>query len=92
MSCHRKNKAPGRQEPADWRPQLERADAESGRDQSDRIAEATADEMADILGAHHVLELSERDMDALLDAIANPPEPNDAMLRSIARWRARMKP
>ena len=34
-----------------------------------------------------LLELSDRDMDALLDAIANPPPPNAAMRRSAARWR-----
>ncbi|MBA2595991.1 MAG: DUF1778 domain-containing protein [Chloroflexia bacterium] len=32
-------------------------------------------------------ELSDRDMDALLDAIANPPPPNAAMLRAVERWR-----
>jgi uncharacterized protein (DUF1778 family) len=71
---------------------LDQAVALSGRSQSDLIAEAIAEKTAAILERQHILELSDRDMDALLDAIANPPEPNDAMLRSIARWRARMKP
>jgi uncharacterized protein (DUF1778 family) len=36
------------------------------------------------------LELSERDWDALMEAIANPSLPNAAMLRSIKRWRRHM--
>lgn len=38
------------------------------------------------------LELSDRDMDALLAAIENPPPPNEAMLRAIARWREHGSP
>jgi uncharacterized protein (DUF1778 family) len=38
-----------------------------------------------VLSAHHLTILSDRDMDALLEAIANPPPPNEAMLRAIAR-------
>ena len=40
-----------------------------------------------LLGDPIVLELSGRDMDALLAAIANPPPPNAAMLRAAKRWR-----
>jgi uncharacterized protein (DUF1778 family) len=67
--------------------QLERAVALSGRSQTDLITEAIADKAGSIVREQHVLELTERDMEALLDAIANPPAPNAAMLRSIARWR-----
>jgi len=31
-------------------------------------------------------------MDAMLDAIAHPPPPNDAMLRASARWRKHFRP
>lgn len=72
--------------------QLERAVAISGRSQTDLITEAIAEKTAAILQDQHILELTDRDMDALRDAIANPPPPNDAMLRSVARWRAHMKP
>ena len=66
---------------------LERAVAISGRSQSDLITEAIAEKASEIEREQYYLELSDRDMDALLEAIANPPPPNEAMLRSIARWR-----
>ncbi len=50
-------------------------------------AEAVDGIPIELLGGPQQLELSDRDMDALLDAIANPPPPNEAMLRAIARWR-----
>jgi uncharacterized protein (DUF1778 family) len=67
--------------------QLERAVALSGRSQTDLITEAIAEKTSEVIREQYILELTDRDMDALLEAIANPPEPNDAMLRSIARWR-----
>jgi len=67
--------------------QLERAVAVSGRSQTELITEAIADKADEIIRQQHVLELSDRDMDALLAALASPPEPNEAMRRSVARWR-----
>jgi uncharacterized protein (DUF1778 family) len=60
----------------------------------DNTEDATAmdDVPIALLKEPQTLELSDRDMDALLDAIANPPPPNEAMLRSIARWRERGSP
>ena len=72
--------------------QLRRAVAISGRSQSDLITEAIADKASAIIQEQRLLELSERDMEALLDAIANPPPLNAAMLRSIARWREHGSP
>lgn len=72
--------------------QLERAVAISGRSQSDLITEAISDKANEIIQRQSYLELSEGDMEALLEAIANPPPPNDAMLRSIARWREAFAP
>ena len=71
---------------------LERAVAISGRSQSDLITEEIAEKASEIEREQHYLELSDHDMDALLEAIANPPPPNDAMLRSIARWREHGSP
>jgi uncharacterized protein (DUF1778 family) len=72
--------------------QLQRAVALSGRSQTDFITEAIADKASEIERQQYYLELSDRDMDALLEAIANLPEPNAAMLRSIARWREHGEP
>ena len=69
------------------RARLARAAALSGRSQSGLIIEATAEKVDAIRQDQHVLEITDRDMDALLAAIANPPAPNEAMLRSVARWR-----
>jgi hypothetical protein len=54
---------------------------------TDAPATSSFDELAWTRAEPTVLELTDRDMDALLDAIANPPAPNDAMRRAIARWR-----
>jgi uncharacterized protein (DUF1778 family) len=67
--------------------QLEQAIAYSGRNQTDLITEAIAEKAGEIIREQRLLELSDQDMEALLDAIEHPPAPNDAMRRSIARWR-----
>src|SRR3954468_11866761 len=46
--------------------------------------------MAFRAGEQHLLELTERDMDELLAAVASPPLPNTAMQRAVSRWRKRM--
>ncbi len=71
---------------------LQRADAISGRNQSDLITEAIAEKTHEIIRMGSLLELTDRDMDALLAALAAPPEPNAAMLRAVARWRERGSP
>jgi uncharacterized protein (DUF1778 family) len=71
---------------------LERAVAISGRSQSDLITEAIAEKASEIEREQYYLELSERDMDALLEAIANPPPLTATMERSIARWRETFAP
>ena len=67
--------------------QLEQAITYSGRTQTDLITEAIAEKAGEIIREQRSLELSDRDMDALLDAIDHPPAPKEAMMRSIARWR-----
>lgn len=54
--------------------------------------EPTDDIPIELFGEPQTLELSDRAMDALLDAIANPPPPNEAMLRAMARWREHGSP
>ena len=71
---------------------INRAIALSGRTQTEFISEALAEKADEIIRAQHYIELSERDMEALLDAIENPPEPNEAMLRAISSWRKRFHP
>ena len=54
--------------------------------------EPTDDIPIELFGEPQTLELSDRDMEALLDAIANPPPPNEAMLRAMMRWHERGSP
>ena len=72
--------------------QLDRAVALTGRSQTDLITEAIADKAEAVVREQRLLELTDRDMDALLAALDDPPAPNEAMLRSIARWRERGAP
>lgn len=55
-------------------------------------AEEIDDISIELPGETQILELSDRDMEALLEAIANPPLPNEAMRRAAARWRERGSP
>ena len=71
---------------------LEHAVALSGRTQTDFITEAIADKADAIIQEQRILELTDRDMEALMAALAEPPEPNEAMLRSAVRWRERGSP
>jgi len=66
--------------------QLDRAVALTGRSQTDLITEAIADKADSVIREQRLLELTERDMEALLAAIQSSPAPTEAMLRSIARW------
>jgi len=66
---------------------LDLAVAMSGRSQSDLVTEAIAEKASEIVRERRLLELTDYDMDALLEAIDHPPQPNEAMRRSIARWR-----
>ncbi len=63
-----------------------------GRTLSDFATEAVEEKAEAVIRDRRVLELSDRDMDALLAALENPPPPNEAMLRAIARHRALIEP
>ena len=67
---------------------IEQAAGLVGRTLSDFTTEAVQEKAEAIIRDRRVLELSDRDMDALLAALENPPPPNEAMLRAIARHRA----
>jgi len=66
---------------------VEEAAMISGRTVTDFIVEAIQEKADDVIHKHHLLELSLRDMDALIAAIESPPEPNAALRRSLQRWR-----
>jgi uncharacterized protein (DUF1778 family) len=63
-----------------------------GRSLSDFATEALEEKAEAVIRDRYVLELSDRDMDALLAALENPPPLNDAMLRAIERRRRLIAP
>lgn len=71
---------------------LDSAVALTGRTQTDLITEAIADKADAVIREQRLLALTDRGMDVLRAALADPPAPNEAMLRSIARWRDRGAP
>jgi uncharacterized protein (DUF1778 family) len=71
---------------------LDSAVALIGRTQTDLITEAIADKADSVIWEQRLLALTDRDIDALQAALADPPAPNEAMLRAIARWRDRGAP
>lgn len=71
---------------------VEEAAGLSGRTLTDFIVQAIQEQADEVIQQHHMLTLSRRDMDALVDALENPPDPNAAMRRSVARWRANGAP
>ncbi len=70
-----------------FKERLDLAVALTGQRRSDFIAEAIVTKMDAMRRPPHNLELSDRDMQAPRDTMENPPPPNDAMRRAIARWR-----
>ena len=75
-----------------FRERVDLAVALTGQRRSDFIAEAIVTKMDAMRRLPHNLELSDRDMQAPRDTIENPPPPNEAMLRAIARWRSNFQP
>ena len=73
--------------PEDVAKQIDRAIAFSGQTEQEFVLATIVEKLNAIAAEVPVLELSDRDMDALLAAIENPPPPNEAMLRAMARWR-----
>lgn len=69
---------------------VERAAGLVGRSVSDFTTEAVQERADAVIRDQRAMELSDRDMDALLAALENPPEPNQATLRAMARRRARI--
>jgi uncharacterized protein (DUF1778 family) len=68
--------------------QLDSAIAITGQSKTEFISQAIAERAAVLLREQRMLELTDRDMDALLSVIEAPGAPNDAMLRGLAKLQA----
>ena len=66
---------------------LEDAAALEGRSLSDIIIEATTDAVAGIIDRHRIIHVSRADMEQILEALKNPPEPNEALKEAASAYR-----
>lgn len=66
---------------------LERAAALEGRSMTDFILTSAQDAAADTIARHELLQLSPRDQSTFVEALLNPPVPNDALRAAASRYR-----
>lgn len=66
---------------------IEQAAAASGQSLTDFTVGTLCRRARKVLREEHVLTLSDRDRDAFLAALANPPQPNEFLARAANRWR-----
>lgn len=66
---------------------IEQAAAASGQSLTDFTVGTLCRRARKVLREEQVLVLSDRDRDAFLAALENPPKPNKFLLRAAKRWR-----
>lgn len=71
---------------------IERAAHLSRRKVSDFCVTALADTARRTIAEHETLVLSDRDRKAFFDALIDPPEPSERLLRALAAHKRRVAP
>lgn len=66
---------------------LARAAALEGRSLTDFIVASAQDAAVETIARHELLKLSPRDQSAFVDALLNPPAPNDTLRAAAERYR-----
>lgn len=66
---------------------FERAAALEGRDLSDFVLSSLQTAAEETIRKHRVIELTTRDTEILVQALLNPPEPNEALREALRRDR-----
>ena len=66
---------------------LQRAAALRGRSLSDFVVESAQEAAVAAIRDHRVMTLTAEDSRALADALLDPPEPNEALIRAFRRHR-----
>ena len=69
---------------------IERAAYLSRRKVSDFCVTALTDTARRTIAEHETLVLSDRDRKAFFDALANPPEPSERLIRALAEHKRRV--
>jgi uncharacterized protein (DUF1778 family) len=73
--------------PADVKAVIQHAADLSGRSLSDFVVSSALDAAEETIRRHEVIVLSARDSITFVEALLNPPEPNDALRRAFRRHR-----
>jgi uncharacterized protein (DUF1778 family) len=73
--------------PAEVHALLKRAADLQGRTMTDFVVATAVEEARRVISEHDVIRLSLEDQRAVAEALANPPEPTDALRRAFARRR-----
>jgi uncharacterized protein (DUF1778 family) len=66
---------------------LQRAAAIRGRSLSDFVVASAQEAAVSAIRDEHVMKLTEEDSRVLVEALLNPPEPNEALIRAFRRHR-----
>jgi uncharacterized protein (DUF1778 family) len=66
---------------------LERAAALEGRSMTDFIVTSAQEAATQVITRHELLRLSPRDQVEFVEALLNPPAPNEALRAAAARYR-----
>lgn len=69
---------------------IEQAAALQGRSITDFVLSSVQDAAKRAIEEHQRLELSVRDSQAFVEALLNPPPPNDRLRETVARYRRTM--
>lgn len=69
---------------------IEQAAALQGRSVTDFVLSSVQDAARRAIEEHQRLELSARDSQAFVEALLNPPPPNDRLRETVARYRSVM--
>lgn len=73
---------------ADQKALLQRAAALEGRSVSDFMVSSIQTAALETIRRHDILSLTATDSARFIEALLNPPEPNDALRKAVARHRA----
>lgn len=69
---------------------IEQAEALQGRSVTDFVLSSVQEAAKRTIEEHQRLELSLRDSQAFVEALLNPPAPNDRLRETVARYRQTM--
>jgi uncharacterized protein (DUF1778 family) len=73
--------------PPDLKQAWDEAAELEGRSLSDIIITATTEAVAEIIGRHRIIRVSQADMEQIMEDLRNPPEPDETLANAIRSYR-----